>query len=242
MSEHRKGYRGTGIYVHGGGFRISGLSLSIDRATGAITTKPVVPHLRTDTFEHWLAIGRHAADEARAARERGVEAPLEDNTEFSQAIEQEFRAGMVAIGASAFAADAFYASVVEHAPETRAQARRRAAKVFETLKRGFALRIPQQAAVRKQLGIVYVLRDQAVHPPASWERPVAHPVYGLGMEPRLVHFRAENAINAQRFVQRMIRYCVHHPKAKHAALVKWCEPFRESIPEPDDPPAWAKQA
>jgi hypothetical protein len=58
MTGHPKGYRGAGIYVHGGGLRISGFSLSIDASTAEITSKPVVPQLRTDTFEHWLRTAR----------------------------------------------------------------------------------------------------------------------------------------------------------------------------------------
>jgi hypothetical protein len=59
------------------------------------------------------------------------------------------------------------------------------------------------------------------------------------MEPRLVHFRAENALNAQVLVQKMIRECMHHPKPKHAALVKWCDDVKELGPEPDPVPPWA---
>jgi hypothetical protein len=204
-----------------------------------VSSNPVVPELRTDTFDHWLAIARTAGNDAAAARERGVEAPLDSNDEFSRALEQEYRASMIAIGASAFAVDAFFASVVEHAPDARVDARPRAAQVFETLKRAFALTGRQQASLRELLGALSRLRDQAVHPPASWARPVAHPVYGVGMEPRFVHFRAENALNAQALVQKMIRECMHRPKPKHAALVKWCDDFKELVPEPDPVPAWA---
>lgn len=41
---------------------------------------------------------------------------------------------MIAIAASAFAVDAFYASVLPHAPATKVAARSRDASIFETLK------------------------------------------------------------------------------------------------------------
>jgi hypothetical protein len=82
--QHPKGYRGKGLHVRGG-FRVRDISLTFDRTT----------------------IAARARDEATAACERGVAAPLENNEEFGPALEQEFRATMVAVGASAFAVDAF---------------------------------------------------------------------------------------------------------------------------------------
>lgn len=87
--------------------------------------------------------------------------------------------------------------------------------------------------------MLYRLRDQAVHPPASWKEPVAHPIYGLGMEPRFVHFRAENAINAQALAQRLIYVCMRSPKPQYADLVAWCENFKHLLGEPEPIPAWA---
>jgi hypothetical protein len=235
--EHLKGYRGRGIYVSGGGFRLRDFSLTFDRTTGEVESS-MVPELRTDTFDHWLAIARRARSEAIAARERGVAAPVEDNEEFSPALEQEFRSTLVAVGSSAFAVDAFFASVVEHAPSARVSAKARDAEVYETLKRAFRISSSRQRALRDPLRVLYRLRDQAVHPPASWNEPVAHPIYGLGMEPRFVHFRAENAINAQFLAQLMIHRCMHAPRPEQASLVEWCEAFKHTVPEPEPVPAW----
>jgi hypothetical protein len=237
--QHPKGYRGKGIHVTRGGFRIPAFSLTLDPSTGKLGGSPIVPELRVDTFDHWLAIARRAGEEAATARERGVAAPLDANTEFAQALEQEFRATMVAVGASAFAVDAFFASVVEHAPEARVEAKGRDAEVFETLKRAFSLTGFRLDGLRRQLRGLYRLRDQAVHPPASWRAPVAHPVFGLGMEPRFVHFRAENAVNAPVVVQRVVYECMRCPKPEHAELVAWCEATKELVGEPEPVPEWA---
>jgi hypothetical protein len=102
-----------------------------------------------------------------------VASPPDDDEKFGQALEQEFRATLVAVAASAFAVDAFFASVVEHAPEARVKAKGRDAEVFETLKRAFDLSAAQQTALREPLRVLYRLRDQAVHPPASWKEPLA---------------------------------------------------------------------
>jgi hypothetical protein len=141
--EHPKGYRGPGIYVTGGGFRLRDISLKFDATTGELVDSSMVPELRIDTFDHWLAIARRACDEAISARERGVAAPVAGNVEFAPALEQEFRSTLVAVAASAFVVDAFFASVVEHAPEARVHATGRDAEIFETLKRAFRLSAPQ---------------------------------------------------------------------------------------------------
>ncbi len=117
VAERPKGYRGSGIYTHGGGFRIPAASLRIDASTGDPVLQPIVPELRADTFLHWVAVAQDARHRAEVARECGVATPLQDEKGFARAIEEEFRSGMVAVAASAFAADAFFASVVEHAPE-----------------------------------------------------------------------------------------------------------------------------
>jgi len=46
---------------------------------------------------------------------------------------------MISVAASAFALDAFYASVVLHAPTTKVVSRSRDASIFETLKRAFTM-------------------------------------------------------------------------------------------------------
>jgi hypothetical protein len=132
---------------------------------------------------------------------------------------------LVAVSASAFALDAFFASVVQHAPQARVSTRARHATIFETFKRAFALSHGQVSALQAPLRMIFELRDTAVHPPATWAQPVLHPAFNLGMEPRFVQFRAENAINAHLLARRLVAVCVRKPKARYPDLVKWCEPL-----------------
>jgi hypothetical protein len=113
------------------------------------------------------------------------------------------------------------------------------AEVFETFKRAFRISGGQQVKLRDLLSVLDPLRNQAVHPPASWREPVAHPIYGLGMEPRFVHFRAENAVNAEALAHRVIYQCLRRPKPEHTDLVAWCEATKGLVEEPGPIPAWA---
>lgn len=195
--------------------------------------------VRTDTFQHWLDIAARAAADAENARLVAVAADLDDNETFTRAVENEFRTSMVAIAAAAFALDAFYASVIEQAPTVKVVAKSRDASIFETLKRAFSLSPQQRTALREQLRLIFRLRDQAVHPPASWARPILHPAFNLGMEPRFVTFRAENAVNAQIFAWQVIWLCLHKPEEDLTSLKSWCEQLRDAVDEPpNDPPAW----
>jgi hypothetical protein len=82
------------------------------------------------------------------------------------------------------------------------------------------------------------LRDKAVHPPATWVQPALHPVFNLGMEPRFMPFRADNAIKAQMLARKLIAVCLRKPRARHADLVVWCEPIKDLVPEPPPRPEW----
>src|SRR5262249_4108690 len=155
---------------------------------------------------------------------------------FNEAIHDELRAAMVAISAAAIALDAFYAAVLVHAPSTRVAAGSRDASVFETLKRAFVLSAANQNVLREPLRVIYRLRDMAVHPPANWTAPALHEAFNLGMEPKYVNFRAENAVNGQLLARRVIWICLRMPKPEHPELAEWCEGLRESVAEPPQPP------
>ena len=145
---------------------------------------------------------------------------------------------MIAITASAFAIDAFFASVVEHAPQARVTAKSRDGTIFETFKRAFRLSHAQLTALRQPLRVLFRLRRDAVHPPATWAEPVLHPIFGLGMEPRFVNYRAENAVNAQLLVRKLVFLCVRTPRASYPALSAWCETLRDVVPEPEPRLEW----
>jgi hypothetical protein len=225
------GHRGTGVFVTGGDFRIRNLSITLG-PDGVETPRPVTVELRTDTFGHWLAVAHDAVSRSQVARELGIEAGPDDA--FLAAIESEFRASLIGVSAAAFALDAFYASVIHKAPETRIKARRRAATLSETFKRAFALTHANAAAMHQPMRDVFRFRRQAVHPPEEFEPPVAHPVFGVGMERRFVIFRTENALLATTFAHRLIWLCLHRPKPRWTELVAWTEGAKRLVEEPQD--------
>ena len=174
----------------------------------------MIPELRTDSFQHWLQIAGKAAEAAKGPRRRALEIPRDDGQAFNAALEEEFRASVVAITGAAIAIDSFYASVKQHARATQVPAGARDAAVFETLKRAFVLTVEQQGAAREPLREIYRLRDDAVHPPASWAKPLPHPVFNIGLEPRFVWYRVENAIIAHSFAGRLIWLCLNRAKPR----------------------------
>lgn len=232
--------RGGGIHiVRRSDFRLRDIHLSFDATTGDLVDSSMIPELRTDIFDEWLRIAEGAAADSEAARDDAVAAPLDDGEGFTRAVLREFEASIIAIAASAFAIDAFFASVVEHAPGARVSAGSRAGTILETLRRAFALSAAQAKATRGPLRSIFQFRDLAVHSPAAWAEPVRHPAFNVGMEPRFVRFRAENAINAQRFASKLIALCVRQPSEKYPGLVEWSKPLPEVVPDPPPVPDWA---
>jgi len=231
--------RAAGIHiVRRSDFRIRDFRLSLDATTGELVESSMITELRTDIFDHWLRIAEEASGQSEAARKAAIEAAPDDTETFSNALQREFEASMVAVAAAAFAIDAFFASVVEHAPGARVSAKARHATILETFKRAFSLSQAQLTALREPLRIMFSLRREAVHPPATWAEPVLHPAFDLGMEPRFVKYRAENAVNAQLLARKLIAVCVRNPKARYPALVAWCEPLKDVVPEPPPRPEW----
>jgi hypothetical protein len=226
-----RGHRGTGIFVTGGDFRIRNLSITID-SDGVETPNPVTVEVRTDTFGHWLHVAQEARDRSKVARASGVDAEADED--FRVAIESEFRASLIAVAAAAFALDAFYASVIHKAPETRVKAKSRAGTLTETFKRAFALTTTQVAAIQQPVRDVFRFRRQAVHPPEEFAQPVAHPTFGVGIEPRFVIFRTENAATAASLTHRLIWVCLHRPRAEWSELVAWCEATKRLVDAPAD--------
>jgi hypothetical protein len=231
--------RGGGIHItRRSDFRLRDIHLSFDATTGDLAESSMTPELRTDIFDEWLGIAERASDDSVAARREALKAPLDDNEGFASAVQREFEAAMIAVSASAIAIDGFFASVVEHAPEARVSAGSRHATIYETFKRAFALSHAQLTTALEPLRMIFRFRREAVHPPATWAAPVLHETWNLGMEPRFVMFRAENAINAQLFARKLIAECVRKPKKKYPKLVEWCEPLKDVVPEPQPRPEW----
>src|SRR6185312_8804600 len=133
--------RGGGIYfARRSDLRLRNISLSFDATTGELMSSPIIAEVRTDIFDHWLHIAERAAGDSESARRLALVADLDDKEAFSEALLQEYEASLLAITASAFALDAFFASTLAHAPEARAQTRSRYTTLYETFKRAFSLK------------------------------------------------------------------------------------------------------
>jgi hypothetical protein len=230
----KEGDRGGGVHIKGG-LRIRDLSLSFDSETGELTSRPITVEVRVDTFEHWLAVAAEAAKAAADGREVALKAG-DDDAQFERGLESEFRASLTAIAAAAFAIDAFFASTIQHAPQARTNSASRDASIFETLKRAYLLSPERLKAYREPLRVIFRLRDDAVHPSATWGAPTRHPIFNVGMEPRFVHYRVENAGNAHAIAQKIIAVCLRNPKAEYPDLVEWSGGLRGSVPDLDEAP------
>jgi hypothetical protein len=231
--------RPAGIHiVRRSDFRIRDFQISFDATTDELVGSSMVTELRTDIFDHWLRIAERASDQSEAARKLALEAAPDASAKFGEALQREFEASLIAVTASAFAIDAFFASVVEHTPEARVSAKTRDGTIFETFKLAFSLTHTQLTALRQPLRVLFRLRREAVHPPATWAEPVLHPAFNLGMEPRFVKFRAENAVNAQLLARKLVAVSVRTPRARYPALVAWCEALKQAVPAPPPRPEW----
>ena len=190
-----------------------------------------VTEIRTHSWKHWLAIAAEAADKATLAREAVMSAA--DDDALAPALEREFRDAMTGLCAATFAIDAFYAAVVEYAPDTRVDEGPWDAQVFETLERAFRMTTEQREALRAPLHQMYTARHEAVHPPAQFREPVTHPVLGVEMEPRFVIFTAESAAKAHSHAHRLIWLCLHEPRAEHELLAHWTRDALGLMEAPD---------
>jgi hypothetical protein len=133
-------FRGEGVYVTGG-LRIRNLGFISDRQTGEVEPKQAIAEVRTDAWHHWLRASKEACEACAQARAETIGT---DDEAFQLVLEHEFRAGMQAICGSAFAIDAFYACVAEHAPDARLEAATRVKTIFTTLTRAFVFTNAQQ--------------------------------------------------------------------------------------------------
>jgi hypothetical protein len=170
-------------------------SAAVASATGRSVNASTPPHFG-DVVE---SRSRGNAIRPPTARDVAMATDGVDDDVFNAAPEAEFRASLLAVAASAFAVDAFYASVVEAASDARVRARTRDGRIFETLRRAFDLTPGQRAALHEPSRIVFRLRDEAVHPPAVWAEPALHPIFNLGMEPRYVSYCAERTRSTRNF-------------------------------------------
>lgn len=199
---------------------------------GKVSADPLVPQLRTDMWPHWLFEAVGAAQSARdSAAEVARLAALVDRDEESLdlALGSELRGSMRAITASAFAVDAFYASVKSRSPAHpsqdawRANRTPRYAQVFETLRYHLKLKPPGANEIRDSVKELFRFRDWAVHPGSRFREPVFRPDIDSGVDWHFAVFRGDNGVAAVAKTASMMNALV-------ATLPRGTEELRQSYP------------
>jgi hypothetical protein len=211
-----------GVRTIGSDLRVSGISLELDpngvpsRVGGQVTVE-----LRTDMWPYWL---REAIDAAIAAAAAGDEIPALDARveagnataeELDTLVESELIATMRAIGACAFAIDAFYAAVKARSPQHpdeaawKANGTARHKQVTETI--FYHLKIRNQATkteIRQRVSKIYEFRDKAVHSSSDFKPPIYRPDLNVALDQAFSMFRRENAVMATGMTVNVIDYFV----------------------------------
>lgn len=199
MADEPKGVpfigKGWGVAIPQGG-----LTLRVDD-DGNIAADPIRLQTRIEFWPMWYQIAlEHAELSAKARRDLLVAQEKGDNQGKATAIEDEMRAGLVTIVACAIVWDSVYeivGSVLTKPPEfNRRTARWK--RIVQVLHRGFCLPNARVKELREFLRLVFLLRDEGVHPSSKYEDPVLSPITGTGLPASYSRFRAENATEAVR--------------------------------------------
>lgn len=211
-----------GVRVIGSDLRVSGFSVELaPDGTVARDGGQATVELRTDMWPYWLS---EAIDAAKAAAEAAAQIPeLYAKFEAGDAAEEELDAlaereliaTMRAIGASAFAIDAFYAAVKARSPQHPDEAAwkgKRTARhkqVTETI--FYHLKISNQKSkteIRQRASKIYEFRDKAVHSPADFKPAIHRPDLNVALDEAFSIFRRENAVMATAMAISMLDYFV----------------------------------
>jgi hypothetical protein len=165
--------------------------------------------MRTDMWRFWLEEAINAA--VAAANFADQIPPLYERFEAGEAtgedldglVIRELIASMRAITASAFAIDAFYASVKVRSPrhpqqdEWNRKGTARHKQVADTFR--VMLRINKRETVKEikhRVSQVFHFRDLAVHPGSKFREPVYRPDLNVALDWHFTIFRRDNAVNA----------------------------------------------
>jgi hypothetical protein len=174
---------------------------------------PVSPELRVEMWTHWLqesvdgavaALDAQVAIAAEVAALAGV-TPAGDEQGLQDLLDAELRASMRTISASAFAVDAFYASVQARSPDHPHREKRRTPRangrrtsrhtiVFETLRYHLNIRPAAAPEYRRRVTDLFRFRGWAVHADAKFRPAIQRTDLDRGVDWHYVAFRAENAV------------------------------------------------
>ncbi|WP_142274651.1 hypothetical protein [Mycobacterium scrofulaceum] len=193
-----EGMRGITV-CDGGDLRLSNIQINFND-DGVESPSPTV-HLRTDTWPYWLAEAVSAAvDAAKTSTEIPAAVAASNDDKIGRLMVLELRASMRALTSSAFAIDAFYASVKARSPKHPQQdiwhqnSTARSKQVAETLR--YHLKVAKNESakeLRRRIKELFKYRDWAVHPGSKFREPIYREDLDAAVDWHFVVFSAANA-------------------------------------------------
>ncbi|WP_169744264.1 hypothetical protein [Knoellia aerolata] len=224
------------FFTRGAQLRIPAGGLTIRMTDqGEVVMEPVRTQLRMDLWPQWLHEALDATIAARVAYAdllAEVAGQGEAGDRLAELLDRELRACMRAISSSAFAVDAFYASVQARSPahpdraKWRAPGRRRTprqAQVSEALRYHLKLRQPGASEIRARIKQLFKFRGWAVHADATFRDAIHREDLDLGVGWHHAAFRTENAVATLGSTFQMLDVLV-------VRLERGCQELREYAP------------
>ncbi|MER6970556.1 hypothetical protein ABT304_05835 [Nocardioides sp. NPDC000445] len=214
---------GEGILIiRGSSFQIRDLVLTLNADGGPAGS--MRPMLSWDIWPLWLRV---AIDHEAAARRFRAELLTADGPDDDERrallVEEETRAGMVAVTAAAFTFEALALSAASKTGLSRAGiggSSGTAARVAEVLKQCFAIPQSQFSRWRADLKLLFRARNEAVHSDAGFHDPLPHPALRAGVS-RPVHvYRLENASTAVEGALGTVLALSAVPRQRHGKILR----------------------
>ena len=168
-------------------------------ATLKLTALQPTIKMKMNWAPHWLAIARVALIDAHNARGRSV-------GDASQSLVDEFRDGVVAIAAAAFAVEAEKLRALGNKnlkPQSDPPPRSWKRNAGDWLGQLLIERDAIDAQIAEDVGRLFYLRNESVHPEPELETPAPHPT-GVNTSPELVAYRVEVADHLVDVAERVV--------------------------------------
>jgi hypothetical protein len=179
--------------------------------------------LLTSNFDvKWFQISLEHERAALDARDRAI-AAADGSSEMGAAFDDELKAAMVAIAASAFAIDAMYTKLSDMLdPADRPRASDRVGFIVETLKA--ALELGKRGhAWQSSIPGLFEQRDELVHFRGKPYESRMHPTGKSAVSRENVTYTAEAMTSAVDLAFEVLTTAYQSPRKKHAALVEWSQ-------------------
>lgn len=204
-------------------------------------------HVRFDVVPVWLEIARKHSDQANFYGKQVIESWQEpDEEKKARLLEAEFTESMQAIVAAATSLEAFFSilkPVTLSSDTTEKWVKRRPKRyvqIAEACRIAFQLPDRGAAAFKQNLKEIFLFRDRAIHPSGTVSEPLLHPDLNVGMDPRLVWFRATTAaLIVQVVTEHLVELAfkgtpINDEVQKYAAALqnRFNEMFPEGVPLP----------